>query len=241
MKIKRLIFLLLPPLLPVWMHAQEEVVSPTLPAYQMLPAAKVPDQPDYVTTDAYARSLHFRGESDIIRITDSLTGRFSTDLEKARAIFVWITGHIAYDCGKINRLKSEPEEVIHPLYYTQYQLANIMQTRRTRCDGYSFLFKLMCRLTGVYATVVEGYAKFEGEKVDPATVEPNHAWNAVCCDGIWFETDLTAAAGQCLNGSFQRGRRDEFFQMNEKTLERLYIPVTDHRTTYNSGRVVLKF
>lgn len=197
--------------------------------------------PDFSAIDAYAGSLDFRGETDILRITDSLTGRYTTDLEKGRAIFIWITRYIAYDCGAENRLEKEPEETIHPLYYTHYQLKSIMRVRRTRCDGFSFLFKIMCRLAGIYASVREGYLRSEGGKVNPATVEPNHAWNAVCYDGAWFETDPTAAAGHCEGKSFSRGLREEYFQMTPELLERLYIPVQDHRSSSNSGRIILKY
>jgi transglutaminase-like putative cysteine protease len=190
--------------------------------------------------DAYAQSLPFYGERDLQRITDSLTNRYPTDLKKGRAVFAWITGHIAYDCGSENRLEAEPAET-HPLYYTQQQVGNILRTRRTRCDGYSFLFKVMCRLAGVYATVQEGYARFAGGRVNAATVEPNHAWNAVCYDGTWYETDLTAAAGQCGGGQFYPMRREAFFQMDESLLKRLYIPIDDQRNSHNSGRIILRF
>lgn len=196
---------------------------------------------DFSGVDAYARSLSFRDEKDIIRITDSLTGRFESELEKGRAIFTWITEHITYDCGSENRLDKEPEEAVHPLYYTQQQLELIMKTRRTRCDGYAFMFKLMCRLSGIYATTREGYARFNGGKVDPATVMPNHAWNAVCYDGEWYETDLTAAAGWCDNRRFRKEPREAYFQMSDKLIEQQYIPVDDHRSSHNSGRIILKF
>lgn len=198
-------------------------------------------QTDFSAVDSYARSLPFRKEKNIILITDSLTNRFPTDLEKGRAIFVWITENIAYDCGQQNRLETEPTEAVHPLYYTQQQLELIMKTRRTRCEGYAFMFKLMCRLAGIYATTLEGYARFDGRKADPATVEPNHAWNAVCFDGEWHELDLSAAAGQCEGSQFRRERREEYFLMNEKLLERLYIPIEDERRSNNSGRIILKF
>jgi len=219
------------------------MISKTLActAFLQLLAASLFAQPDFYAIDAYARAMPFRGEKDIIRITDSLTDRYDSDLEKGRAIFVWITEHISYDCGRQNRVEVEPEEAAHPLYYTQQQVELILKTRRTRCDGFSFLFKIMCRLAGVYATTVEGYARFAGGRVDAATVEPNHAWNAVCYDGNWYETDLTAAAGQCASGQFRRERREEFFQMSEKLLERLYIPIWDDRRTDNSGRIILKF
>jgi transglutaminase/protease-like cytokinesis protein 3 len=198
-------------------------------------------QKDFSVMDAHARSLSFRGEKDLLRITDSLTNRFSTDLEKGRAIFTWLTEHIAYDCGQHNRLDTEPDEATHPLYYTQQQLELILTRRRTRCEGYAFMFKTMCKLAGIYATTREGYARFDGRKVDAATVQPNHAWSAACFDGDWFEIDLSAAAGQCNGGQFRRERREEFFLMDENLLERLYIPIEDERQSNNSGRIRLKF
>jgi len=99
----------------------------------------------------------------------------------------------------------------------------------------------MCRLAGVYATVQEGYARFAGGRVNPATVEPNHAWNAVCYDGNWYETDLTAAAGQCGGRQFYRERREEFFQIDDQLLKQLYIPIDDDRNAHNSGRIILRF
>lgn len=206
-----------------------------------LPASLDFAQTDYTFIDAYARSLHFYGEKNLLLITDSLTNAFDTDLEKGRAIFIWITEHISYDCGRENHLEFEPDEAVHPLYYTQQQLELILKTRRTRCDGYAFLFRLMCRLTGIYATTVEGYARFDGAKVDSATVEPNHAWNAVCYNGEWYETDLTAASGHCDVRQYQKEYREEYFLMSEKLLRQLYIPIDDQRRSNNSGRIILKF
>jgi len=218
------------------------IATVTAACFLLLAANRCPAQsPDFSAVDAYARSLPFPGDKDIIRLTDSLTNRFGSELEKGRAVFIWITENIAYDCGSENRVQSEPEEAVHPLYYPQQQLASILRTRRTRCDGFSFLFKLMCRLAGIYAPVQEGYARFEGGNVDPEKVLPNHAWNAVCYDGAWYETDLTAAAGRCDGGRFSRGLREEFFRMTPELVERLYIPIRDSRRSDNSGRIILKF
>jgi len=196
-------------------------------------------QTDFGNVDAYASRLRIRG-NDIEQLTDTLTAPFSTELQKARAIFVWISENIAYDCGSENRLEAEPEEAIDPLYYTQVQLGNILKTRRTRCEGFAFTFKLMCNLSGIYCSIQEGFARFGGEKVDPATVMPNHAWNAVCLDGNWFEIDVSAGSGACEGRRFRAGRKEEYFCMSPKLLERLYIPIDDHRRSNNQGWITLK-
>jgi len=196
-------------------------------------------QTDFGNVDAYASRLRIRG-NDIEQLTDTLTAPFHTELEKARAIFVWIGQNIAYDCGSENRLEQEPAEAIHPLYYTQVQLGNILKTRRTRCEGYAFMFKLMCNLSGIYCSIQEGFARFGGEKVDPATVMPNHAWNAVCLDGNWYEIDVSAGSGSCEGRRFRAGRQEDYFRMSSKLLERVYIPIDDHRRSNNQGWITLK-
>ncbi len=190
--------------------------------------------------DGHAAATRLHG-NDIGQLTETLTAPYTLELEKARAIFSWIVENIAYDCGNENRLAAEPEKALDPLYYTQAQLKNILDTRRTRCDGYSFLFKLMCNLAGIYCSQLEGYARFGGERVDPKTVMPNHAWNAVCLDGVWYETDPTAGAGQCDGRRFRRERRDAYFRMSPELLERQYILVEDGRRSFNQGRIILKY
>lgn len=197
-------------------------------------------QTDFAAVDAYALRLQIRN-NDLEQLTDTLTAPFATEMEKARAIFVWIAEHIAYDCGSENRLEAEPETAIDPLYYTQAQLNNILTTRRTRCEGFAFLFKLMCNLAEIQCSQVEGFARFAGEKVDPAKVQPNHAWNAVCLDGAWYEVDVTAGAGQCEGRRFRRNQQDAYFLMSDKLLERTYIPIDDGRRLINQGRIILKF
>lgn len=196
-------------------------------------------QPDFSGVDPYAARLQIRG-NDIIQLTDTLTEPFSTELQKARAIFVWISENIAYDCGSENRLEAEPAEATDPLFYTQVQLENILKTRRTRCEGFAFMFKLMCSLSGIYCHIQEGFARFAGEKVDPATVMPNHVWNAVCLDGEWQEIDVSAGSGSCDGRRFKAGRQEEYFRMSPKLLERVYIPVDDHRRSINQGWITLK-
>ncbi|TNE54066.1 MAG: hypothetical protein EP344_14555 [Bacteroidetes bacterium] len=205
----------------------------SVPAQKMVSAAQAAG---FAAIDARARKIRLT-DGDIIRLTDSLTRPYTTEMDQARAIFAWVTAHIAYDCGGENRLEAEPEEALHPHFYSQIQLENILKTRRTRCDGFSFLFKLMCNLRGIYVSRVEGYGRFRGERVDPATVQPNHAWNAALLDGHWYEIDPTIGAGSCSGTRFARQRNDACFGLSPELLRERYIPVYDHRQLHNQGRL----
>lgn len=51
-------------------------------------------QSDFSKIDEYARSIEYNPNKSLAK---ELTKNFTTDLEKVRAIFVWITDNIEYD------------------------------------------------------------------------------------------------------------------------------------------------
>jgi transglutaminase/protease-like cytokinesis protein 3 len=185
----------------------------------------LPAQGDYRLADRHAMAVELRGY-DLERLTDTLTAPFSTELEQVRAIFTWITTNIRYDCGGENRVEEEPEETIHPLYFTKIRLENIFKTRRTRCEGYALLFKTMTNLAGIRSTIVEGYGRTGGD-AGPAALTANHAWNAVCIDGEWQVVDVTWASGSCTGRQFLPGLHEEYFLMTPAWQNLRHVPMYD--------------
>ena len=53
------------------------------------------------------------------------------------------------------------------------------------CDGYARAFQLLCRQTGIEATVVEGTAGQDDQ------AETGHMWNCVQPGGMWYHVDVT--------------------------------------------------
>jgi len=154
-----------------------------------------------IDTRAHAIRL---GKLDLLQLTDSLTKPYSTDREKVRAIFAWITDNIAYHCNFQNS-RDPLLDAADRMTDIQIRLALVLKNRRALCGGYAFLFKTMCDLAEVEARVVEGKAyggHTEGE---------GHAWNAVRLDGRWYWLDLTWASGTCSNGRFQQTYQEHYF------------------------------
>lgn len=189
-------------------------------------------QPGYAAIDARAGSLDLRGDT-LEGFTELLVAPYASEREQARAIFSWITAHIAYDCDRRARRTEElSDEVVAPLYYTHIQLKSILATRRTHCDGYALLFKTMCNLAGLRATIVEGFADTGlGERFDPLHPKANHAWNAVCIDGEWYPVDATFASGTCSGRHFTPGRRDDYFLMTPE------VEARRHKALFLAGEV----
>jgi hypothetical protein len=153
---------------------------------------------DFRAVDRRARRAPADLAENLPALTDYLTAQAPDELTKIRAIYVWITHHIAYDGeayrggrGRVNRAVDD-----------------ILRRRRGVCFDYAVLFQAMCRRAGLACEVVSGYSRRE-----PAPAgEPDHAWNAVRIDGRWRLLDATwdAAATDKENNRYFLSAPDQF-------------------------------
>jgi transglutaminase/protease-like cytokinesis protein 3 len=130
-----------------------------------------------------------------------LTSPYSTELEKVRSIFFWITDHISY-----NTIRFQP----HPVAYTDDDYGSdydrdsafqpldervariVLKKRCAFCDGYARLFKDLCDHAGIKSEVITGYAR---TNMNNSEFHCNHKWNAVMIDSNWYLLDATWASG----------------------------------------------
>lgn len=118
-------------------------------------------------------------------LAQQLTAPYTTDLEKVRSIFRWITEHIAYAAPRAAvrgaaRHKPVPMDSLLALKSVDEIVAyTVLQNRTAVCHGYARLFKALCSYAGIRAELVTGYAR--GGLGNPA-FRPNHTWNAVYVD-----------------------------------------------------------
>lgn len=156
--------------------------------------------------DAHARKVRLKGY-DLVQLADTLTAPFADDRDKVRAIFIWMTANMAYDCAGSNAHDSLAWEVEEAdrLYSIRSRLRLLLKHRRALCGGYAFLFKTLCDLAEVEARVVEGKAWGGSRSSD------GHAWNAVRLDGVWYWLDVTWASGGCDGGRFVRRYAEDWY------------------------------
>jgi transglutaminase/protease-like cytokinesis protein 3 len=150
------------------------------------------------------RRVQFVDAATPYLLSQQLTAQCSTDLEKVRAIFRWITDNIAYRTNEpINRKKKsrikedEVEEaddttLLKPL--DERVSETVLANKVAVCDGYARLFKTLCKYAGLRAEVITGYGKTEPHKLHQR-FRNNHSWNAVMIDSVWQLLDVTWAAG----------------------------------------------
>ncbi|CAJ1074646.1 kyphoscoliosis peptidase [Xyrichtys novacula] len=124
---------------------------------------------------------------DVKTIAQSITQGTRNELEKIRAIWVWLCHNIEYDVsGYLGHSEkvSSPEEVI--------------ATGRGVCCGYSNLCTEMCREVGIDCQEVPGHSKGIGYRQGQSlkNVKSDHLWNAVLLGGQWFLLDACWGAGR---------------------------------------------
>jgi len=136
-------------------------------------------------------------------LAKKLTASYTTELERIRAIFRWITENISYRSkvrtGMRNvKSKRYPEDEIEdnaPLQPLSERVAeNVLRERVAVCDGYSRLFKTLCDYAGIRSEIVTGYARTGFGRVGDR-FKSNHTWNAVRIDSNWHLVDATWASG----------------------------------------------
>src|SRR6266487_1722303 len=128
----------------------------------------------------------------------------TTDRQKVRSIFKWVTDNIAYNVKSFqNRGRASSADywleadddtsvVLKPL---NERVAEMVLKRRTAvCDGYSRLFKTLCDYAGIRCETITGYAKTNMNRIG-VQFRSNHKWNAVFIDSNWCLLDATWASG----------------------------------------------
>jgi transglutaminase/protease-like cytokinesis protein 3 len=103
----------------------------------------------YATIDKKALQLPDSLTKTTDGIASYVTENFSTDKEKARAIFIWIASNIEYDIQNmfaINFYEKREDKIVKPL-----------KSRKGICENYATLFNDICSKTGIKSFVIEGY------------------------------------------------------------------------------------
>lgn len=141
-----------------------------------------------------------KGEN-IDSLAKQLAALGSTDKEKVRVIFRWITENINYNVRIYNRNKidpgnfyEEPEDTSAALPSLNDRVAaKVLKRKIAFCDGYSRLFSALCSRAGIPSEVIHGYARINQNSRERFGV--NHSWNAVYLDSAWHLLDVTWASG----------------------------------------------
>jgi hypothetical protein len=117
------------------------------------------------------------------------------EYQRARNIYLWIIGNINYDFRSFLNYKSsddDPQKVVH--------------NKKTTCLGYSHLFESLCTQSHLQCITLEGYTRGYGYYPGKKAIYPDHAWNAVKINNLWYIVDATWGNGYITSGSSKMNR-----------------------------------
>ncbi|MDA7762897.1 hypothetical protein N8927_06870 [Crocinitomicaceae bacterium] len=136
--------------------------------------------------DEHVRDCPKEIKSDPDQLVEYLDEVAETDLEKARALYVWLADNISYNAKALNKNK-----------YGDNSAEGVLKSKKAVCAGYANLFELLGKKMGLDILIVGGYSKNANDEQEWYFVdeEPGHAWNVIKINGAWKVFDATWGAG----------------------------------------------
>lgn len=156
----------------------------------------------FYKADKIAKSTKSKKISDLYSLTLNLTKNLDTEVEKVRAIYIWICHNIAndyrlYTLNDRKRKKLKEDSIRLDAWNSNFKkilFKKLIKKKKTICTGYAYLLKEMCSIIGVEAKMVNGFAKTSTVDLENIS-EPNHTWNIVKLNDKWYLCDPTWATG----------------------------------------------
>lgn len=142
---------------------------------------------NYSRVDSITRSLGSLDSFNVATIADTISRKFATKEEKARALFYWIATNIQHDLKAVrsnDNRKSDPVSVI--------------QFRKATAQGYANLLQEMYSMANIRCLTVDGYTRSTTEDINNPADDFNHTWNVVQLGQSpeeWYYVDAFKAAG----------------------------------------------
>lgn len=136
------------------------------------------------------------------KLVYNLTIGLETDVERFRAIYLWVCNNVKNDYAlyaknKRKRKKYSEDSLKLEAWNTKFRkkIFNTLRKRkRTICTGYAYTIKIMSDLADINCEMVNGFGKTSSG--NPKDLRyPNHSWNAVKLNNKWYLCDPTWSSG----------------------------------------------
>jgi hypothetical protein len=180
-----------------------------------------------------------------------LTSPYTTDIEKLRAIFYWITENITYRIKTYPLYKKEKkssvvaavEDSVYESKFLNERIAiDVLRKREAVCDGYARLFKVLCDYAGLRSEIITGYVRTNMYQME-SQFKPNHRWNAILVDSSWQLADATWASGfiSYSGGEFVKAYDDRYFLAPPEEFIKDHYPDDDRWTLLSNPPTLREF
>ncbi|TXE15014.1 hypothetical protein FUA26_00465 [Seonamhaeicola algicola] len=189
-------------------------------------------------------------------LVHQLTSELTTDVEKFRAIYIWVCSNISNDYANhvLNlrkREKFKSDSIALNTWNNQFRkkaLKKLIRQKKTICTGYAYLLQEMASLAGLNCKMVHGYGRTTESNIETLSI-PNHSWNVILLNNKWYLCDPTWASGffNLETGRFEHDYNDGYFLSEPNLFVKNHYPLNTewllteqkiHITDFLSGPLV---
>lgn len=152
---------------------------------------------DYKRADSIAINFPKKKYKTATELVAPLTESFTTEHEKFRVLFRWITENIEYNKTAANVADAD----------------KVVRKNKAVCQGFSNLLKEMCNSANITCEVVVGYTKTDVKDINRKLKKTDHAWNIVTLNGQKYLVDVTWATSKynMVTRKFQKDFDEHYF------------------------------
>lgn len=137
------------------------------------------------------------------KLAEKIETDFTSDYDKARAIYSWIAFNVRYDYaaflnppksqGFSYRSEAEKQRKIQAL--NDQMVEKAFKSKKAVCEGFTVLYQHLASLVGIKAEIIRGDSKTRLVDIGRKNTSSNHAWNMVLIDKKWRLVDVTWGQG----------------------------------------------
>ena len=157
---------------------------------------------DFKKADSIALTCKNEGLYNLPLLSHKLTANLTTDVERFRAIYIWVCTNIENDYKLYLKNERKTERYRNDslklnTWNTDFKKVvfnTLIEDQKTLCTGYAYLVKALASLSNLDCEIIHGYGKTSTTDLDKLYV-PNHSWNGIKLNGKWYLCDPTWASG----------------------------------------------
>ncbi len=205
---------------------------------------------DFTKADNIAKLHKSKRFLELNKITYNLTKNLDTDVEKLRAIYVWICSNIAndfslYSLNERKRKKYLNDSIKLQNWNSKFKkklFKKLLKKKKTICTGYAYLLKEMCSIIGIESKMVNGFGRTSSVDITKLSM-PNHTWNIVKLNNKWYLCDPTWSTGISFpeEGRFEFTYNDGYFLTDPKLFFKNHFPLDYQFTLLKKDHSFLEF
>lgn len=197
--------------------------QPVMPSITTTDYINPADGYNFTEIDRHALNAPASLKDSIKSLALYLSEPTRNDLEKARAIFIWIATNVYYD---IEGYRTHDYGDISP--------EGVLKSGKAVCSGYAGLFKTLAENMGLDCIEISGICKGLGYKTGEKMIKKsNHAWNAVKINGKYHLIDSTWGAGFVMNNNYYHKTNEYYFCVAPEELIYTHFPLNSNLQLLN--------